>query len=165
MPTTSPSCCTAALRATTRPASSGRARTTPRLIAGLIPSADGPMTDDMRQALDGRREMIKARADAVLDTAREAGKAWTRSLGEPPRDPRKAGVWRRSARTIAAYRDPYGITDDTAIGPPAEAEAQRIDRARAAAALTHVRDQDRARRDGQAAPQRSITVEREGRVL
>lgn len=87
------------------------------------------MTDDMRQALDERRELIEVRADAVLDTAREAGKAWTRPLGEPPRDPRKAGVWRRSARTIAAYRDRYGITDDTAIGPPAEAEAQRIDRA------------------------------------
>ncbi|TDO92382.1 MobF family relaxase [Enemella evansiae] len=152
-------------RATARPAGSGRTRKAPRLIAGLVPSADGPMAADMRQALDERRELIETRADAVLDTARDAGEPWTRPLGGPPRDPRKAHTWRRYVRTIAAYRDRYGITDDTAIGPPADAEAQRIDRARAAAALARIRDQGRAPRDGQAAPQRSITVERDGRVL
>lgn len=77
-------------RATTRPASSGRACTTPRLIAGLIPAADGPMTGDMRKALDERREMIEARADAVLDTARETGEAWVQHLCEPPRDQPKS---------------------------------------------------------------------------
>jgi len=56
-------------RTTARPAGSGRTRKTPRLIAGLIPSADGPMTDDMRQALDERRELIETRAEVLLDTA------------------------------------------------------------------------------------------------
>ncbi|MDO4259021.1 MAG: hypothetical protein Q4C87_05810 [Actinomycetaceae bacterium] len=36
--------------ATTRPAGSGRTRQAPRLIAGLIPEATGPMTPDMQQA-------------------------------------------------------------------------------------------------------------------
>lgn len=76
-------------RATARPAGSGRTRKTPRLIAGLIPAADGPMASDMRQALDERRELIETRADAVLDTAHDAGEAWTVPLGDPPRDPRK----------------------------------------------------------------------------
>ena len=122
-------------RATTRPAGSGRTRKTPRLIAGLIPAADGPITHDMRHALDERRELIEARADAVLDTARDTGEPWTRPLGEPPRDPRKTAAWRRHARTIAAYRDRYGITDDTPLGPAPESAAQKIDRARAEVAL------------------------------
>ncbi|WP_446686102.1 hypothetical protein [Micrococcoides hystricis] len=56
-------------RATARPAGSGRARKMPR----LIPSADGPMTGDMRHALDERHELIEARADTVFATARDAG--------------------------------------------------------------------------------------------
>ncbi|ACV05706.1 Multifunctional conjugation protein TraI [Kytococcus sedentarius] len=150
-------------RATARPAGSGRTHKAPRLIAGLIPSADGPMTDDMRQALDERRELIEARADAVLDTARDAGEAWTRPLGDPPRDPRKTAAWRRHARTVAAYRDRYGITDDTPLGPAPENAAQKIDAARARSALVRARDiaqerpRDAERRPvEQAAPTRSL---------
>ncbi len=122
-------------RATAHPAGSGRTRKTPRLIAGLIPSADGPMTGDMRHALDERRELIETRADAVLDTARQAGEPWTKPLGQPPRDPRKTAAWRLHARTIAAYRDRYGITEDTPLGPAPENTAQKIDHARARQAL------------------------------
>ena len=121
--------------ATARPAGSGRTRKAPRLIAGLIPAADGPMTHDMRQALDERRELIETRAEAVLDTARDSGGVWTRLLGEPPRDPRKTAAWRRNARTIAAYRDRYGITEDTPLGMAPESAAQKIDHARAEGAL------------------------------
>ncbi|WP_413453084.1 AAA family ATPase [Georgenia phoenicis] len=126
-------------RATARPAGSGRTRKTPRLIAGLIPSADGPMTDDMRQALEERRELIETRADAVLDTAREVGEPWTKPLGQPPRDPREAAAWRRHARTIAAYRDRYGITEDTPLGPEPEDTGQKIEFARARSALARSR--------------------------
>lgn len=42
--------------ATSRYTGSGRARTAPRLIAGLIPEAHGPMADDMLRALTQRRE-------------------------------------------------------------------------------------------------------------
>ncbi len=130
-------------RATARPAGSGRTRKAPRLIAGLIPSADGPMASDMRQALDERRELIEARADAVLDTARDAGESWTVPLGEPPLDPRTTAAWRRHARTIAAYRDRYGITEDTPLGPEPENAAQKIDAARARSALAQIREATR----------------------
>ena len=125
-------------RATARPARSGRTRKAARLIAGLIPSADGPMADDMRQALDERRELIETRADAVLDTAREAAESWTKHLGEPPRSQRQAAAWRRHGRTVAAYRDRYSVTDDGPLGPPPQSTAQSIDAARARAALDRI---------------------------
>lgn len=52
-------------RATSRPAGSGRNRQAPRLIAGLIPEASRPMAEDMRRALDERRELIEQRAAAI----------------------------------------------------------------------------------------------------
>ena len=128
-------------RATSRPTGSGRNRKAPRLIAGLIPSADGPMTSDMRHALDERRELIETRTDAVLDTARDAAEPWTLPLGAPPRDPRKTAAWRRHARTVAAYRARYSITEDTPLGPAPENAAQKIDRARAEAALRQLASQ------------------------
>lgn len=141
-------------RATARPAGSGRTRKTPRLIAGLVPAADGPMTSDMRHALDERRELIEARADAVLDTARDAGEAWMRPLGDPPRDPRKTTAWRRHARTVAAYRDRYGITEDTPLGPVPENAAQKIDAARARSSLAQA--EQAARQSGDPTERRPI---------
>ncbi|WP_336855506.1 hypothetical protein [Sinomonas albida] len=46
-------------RATARPAGPGRTRKPPQLIAGLIPRAAGPMTNEMRQALDEREALIE----------------------------------------------------------------------------------------------------------
>lgn len=126
-------------RATARPARSGRAREAPRLIAGLVPAASGPMADDMRQALDERRDLIEKRADAVLDSALSEGAAWTKALGSPPRPEAKRHAWLRNARIVAAYRDRYGITDDTPLGPIPVATAQKIDAARAKAALDGAR--------------------------
>lgn len=150
-------------RATARPAGSGRTRKAPRLIAGLIPVADGSMTGDMRQALDQRGELIETRADAVLDTARQAGEPWTKPLGEPPRDPRKEAAWRRHARTVAAYRDRYGITDDSPLGPEPENAAQKIDAARARSALARVKEA--ARRSAAVTERRPIERTPPGRSL
>lgn len=150
-------------RATAHPAGSGRTRKTPRLIAGLIPSADGPMTRDMRHALDERRELIETRAETVLDTARQAGEPWTEPLGEPPRDPRKTAAWRRHARTVAAYRDRYGITEDSPLGPEPENAAQKIDAARARSALARVKEA--ARRSTPVTERRSIERTSPGRSL
>ncbi|MEX3509776.1 MobF family relaxase [Kocuria carniphila] len=122
-------------RATAGPAGSGRTRKTPRLIAGLIPSADGQMADDMRHALDERRDLIEARADAAVGRATVGKVPWVTALGSSPRDPRKAATWRRYARTVAAYRDRYRITDDTPLGPAPENAAQKIDHARARVAV------------------------------
>lgn len=125
--------------ATARPAGSGRTRKTPRLIAGLVPEATGTMDDEMRQALNERRDLIEARADAVLDRALNEAAPWTAELGPRPAEARKLSTWRRSARVVAAYRDRYQVTTDTALGIPPESVAQKIDAARARAALDAVR--------------------------
>lgn len=114
----------------------GRVRQRPRLIAGLIPQAVGPMDSEMRRALHERAELIEARARAILDQSLVAGEAWTRALGEPPpADAPAAARWRRLARTVAAYRDRYGIVGAAALGPTPETTAQKQDAARAHAAL------------------------------
>ena len=95
--------------ATTRPAGSGRTRQAPRLIAGLIPEATGPMTPDMRQALTERRHLIETRAEAVLDAAVHTHEPWVTALGPIPADGRERRQWRRRAVVVAAYRDRYQI--------------------------------------------------------
>jgi conjugative relaxase-like TrwC/TraI family protein len=127
--------------ATARPAGSGRARKVPRLIVGLLPEATGTMTTDMRHALTERRDLIESRADAILDQALNDGESWTTALGTPPKDERAAATWRRHARTVAAYRDRYGLTGPAPLGAPAESTAQKIDVARAHRALGHAREQ------------------------
>lgn len=122
-------------RATARPAKSGRTRKAPRLIAGLIPSADGPMTEDMRHALDERRQLIEHRTTTVLDSALTDQEPWTASLGLEPEGEKEAKAWRRNARAVAAYRDRYEITSSRPLGPEPESASQKIDHARADAAL------------------------------
>ncbi len=122
-------------RATARPAGSGRTRKPPVLIAGLIPQAAGAMSPEMRQALTERRDLIEQRADAALDTALIEQQPWTGTLGDPPDDEARWARWRQSARTIAAYRDRYSISDDTPLGPQPESAAQKIGHASAPHAL------------------------------
>lgn len=125
--------------ATARPAGSGRVRKAPRLIAGLIPEATGAMSDEMRQALNERSDLIEARADAVLDQALDEVAPWLAELGPQPTNSRKLATWRRSARVVASYRDRYHVTTDAALGSEAESVAQKIDAARARAALDRSR--------------------------
>src|SRR5699024_7150493 len=122
-------------RATARPAGSGRNRKAPCLITGLIPYADGPMSQDMRDALDERHRLIEARAEAVLDTALQDNEPWTSTLGPVPNDASSKRLWRPRARVIAADRDRYAITDTTPLGASPDSPAQKIDRTRAEAAL------------------------------
>ena len=131
--------CYRVARATARPAGSGRARRTPRLIAGLIPEATGAMSADMRQALTGRRELIEQRAASLTDEAHPGGGGWIAALGTPPNDAKTAEAWRRHARTVAAYRDRYDINTNQPLGALAESEAQKIDAARAQAAIDRAR--------------------------
>jgi conjugative relaxase-like TrwC/TraI family protein len=126
-------------RATARPAGSGRTSKPPRLIAGLIPEATGAMSGDMRKALNERRDLIEKRADAIVDQAVSKGEEWTLALGEKPVEQRSATGWRRQARTVAAYRDRYGITARSPLGAAPDSDAQKIDAARAKAALSALR--------------------------
>ncbi len=99
----------------------------------------------MRQALTERRALIEDRADAVLDRDLADVAAWTAVLGAQPLDSRSA-PWRRSVRVVAAYRDRYQITTDTAFGAPPETTTQKVDRARAEAALRFIDKLTRTRR-------------------
>ena len=91
-PTTSPPSSTTAspARPPARPGS-GRARKAPRLIAGLIPEATGPWQTSMRRALDERRELIEARADARSSIPRSPEQTWTRRSSATRRRVRQDG--------------------------------------------------------------------------
>ncbi len=145
-------------RATARPAGSGRTRKAPRLIAGLIPEATGPISTEMKKALTERRELIQQRAEAVLDQALSERQEWAVVLGDAPTEEKAAATWRRQAQTVAAYRDRYGITTRTPLGPAPDSDAQKIDAARAKAAVARLRDL--AGVDGSDDPSR--TMQREG---
>ena len=82
-----------------------------RLIAGLIPAAPPSADPDIQRALDERERLITARASAVLHQALTEGQPWTRDLGSVPADARVRSQWLEQARTVAAYRDRYGIID------------------------------------------------------
>jgi conjugative relaxase-like TrwC/TraI family protein len=128
-------------RATIRPAGSGRTGKPPQLVAGLIPYAAGPMSEEMRQALDERHHLIEQRADAVLRGALTDNEAWAVALGPTPKDRKQHDAWWRAARAVAAYRDRYQITDDHApLGIAPITTRQKIDAARAGAALRAARD-------------------------
>lgn len=127
-------------KATVRPAGSGRTRKQPRLIAGLIPPADGTMSPEMRQALNERRELIEQRADAVLNTALADGEEWVALIGPIPEEPKVATAWTRQARVLAAYRDRYQISGAHPLGPVPERTAQKIAHVRAQTALQRLQE-------------------------
>jgi conjugative relaxase-like TrwC/TraI family protein len=110
------------------------ATTSHTFIAGLIPEAAGPMTPEMREALDQRRELIENRAVELAQAAVLAGPAWIRRLGTPPTTPTTRRDWLTPFATVAAYRDRYGVTSDIPLGPGARTAAEYSDRCRALAA-------------------------------
>lgn len=123
------------MRAVAQDGGAGRARRTPQLIAGLIPTAVGPMDADLARALVERGSLIEVRAKELVDHARRAKAEWVQALGAPPRAAPAAAEWQRHARTVAAYRDRYGVTGSGPLGPSSLTTAQELDAARARAAL------------------------------
>ncbi|WP_396290676.1 MobF family relaxase [Curtobacterium sp. KT1] len=150
-------------RATARPAGSGRVRQAPRLIVGLIPYASGVSDPEMHHALTERQELIERRAAAVLDRDLDEGEPWTGALGKQPTDARTAQRWRRYGQVVAAYRDRYQITDDQPLGTVSGSDAQKIDAARADAALHRAKQLSQQTPDTE---QPDLTMEvRQGRTL
>ncbi len=149
--------------ATTQPASAGRTRRAPKLIAGLIPVAAGITDPDMKQALAERHQLIEHRAATLAEQAVADGAAWAQALGARPGEPRKQEAWNRYARTVAAYRDRYRVTSSDALGPEPDGVLQKIDYARAAQAIQRARalvsEQVRPQADGR------VSVRERGRIL
>ena len=124
---------------TTRAAGSGRSYSAPRLVAGLIHEAIGAMSEEMQQALVERRDLIEERVDVVLNTAVADSAPWIAALGAEPADPQCAAAWYRAASVIASYRDRYQITSAAIFGASPDSTTQKVDYARAEAALRVIR--------------------------
>ncbi len=149
--------------ATQHPATGGRAAQAPRLIAGLIPVANAITEPDMRRALAERHQLIEQRAATLAEQAAADGAPWMRALGARPDDPRKQEAWARYARTVAAYRDRYGVTSDDGLGPAPDGIAQKIDQARATQAIQRARALTTQRERPKAAP--NALIRQRGRSL
>ena len=89
------------------------------------------MSDEYRQAIDERVELIEARALALATAAVDAGAPWARRLGTAPTQPRARESWLVAAATVAAYRDRHQVESDLPTGGGSSNDAQRADRRRA----------------------------------
>ncbi|WP_446686071.1 MobF family relaxase [Microbacterium arthrosphaerae] len=121
-------------------------RRAPRLIAGLIPEALGPMTTEMRGALDERKMLMEHRAQRLTESALAGRDAWVVALGVEPHGSARA-AWIRQARVVAAYRDRYAITGHRPLGGDPRSSAQERDAVRARAAMDAARRLARAASD------------------
>lgn len=139
-----------AIRALARANGVGRARQPATAIAGLLNPALGPMGDDDRAALRKRAVLIEQRADALVAEAVGSSAAWIVELGTEPADPQLAALWRREARTVAAYRDTYGINESSTLGLIGDDARQSTVAARARASV--LRAHQLAERAGELEP-------------
>jgi hypothetical protein len=98
-------------------------------IVGLFPKLSWVRDPDMARALDERRTLIERRAREVATTAVENRQPWAAQLGLPPMETNRQELWLRRLDTVAAYRERWGITDQTILGTceptSLEQEAQR----------------------------------------
>lgn len=126
-------------RAMVQDAAAGRGGHAPRLVAGLLPIAAGPMDAASKAALRERAELIETRAMTMAEQAIASGESWMRALGTRPVGAAD-GRWLRHAATVAAYRDRYRVVGGRplGVGQPAS-DAQMADAARARAALEAAR--------------------------
>ena len=97
-------------------ASSGRRRYTGRLIAGLIPRAQGVRGPDMARALAERDHAMEQRALSLAEEAIAARHTWVRPLGPPPSGSAQRERWLREVSTVAAYRDRWHSEGQRSLG-------------------------------------------------
>ncbi|MFJ9523476.1 MobF family relaxase [Kitasatospora sp. NPDC101801] len=61
--------------------------------------------------------LIASRLSALADRTAEHRPEWSRTLGEAPTDPTLRAQWQQQLAVVAAYRDQYQVTDDSAAQP------------------------------------------------
>ncbi|MER7919050.1 MULTISPECIES: AAA family ATPase [unclassified Streptomyces] len=61
--------------------------------------------------------LIAKRVSVLGDRTVENRPDWSRTLGEAPTDPALRAQWEKQLAVVAAYRDQYRVTDDTAAQP------------------------------------------------
>lgn len=103
------------------------------LIAELVPRATGVTDPAMRTALDEREHLMGERLDTLTRTAIEQPAPWLDILGDLDHE----GL-QQMVRAVAAYRDRWGITSTSALGPVPTDDAQRIDYERTRGTLTRL---------------------------
>lgn len=119
------------------------------LIAGLVPRATGISDPAMLRALNERERLVEQRIDTLTQAAIEQPAPWLSTLAK-----RDQQVQRDVVRAVVAYRDRWGITSTSALGPIPADDAQRIDYERTQTALarhrndTVERTQEAAQRPG-----------------
>jgi conjugative relaxase-like TrwC/TraI family protein len=140
----------------------GKHRPSPKLIGGLVPMADGPMSDPMAEVLGELTDLMEGRAMTLAEKAVEDNAPWLRRLGTVPTTEAARRLWLHEARTVAAYRDRYTVEGRRVLGEPMNV-AQKLDAARAEQAIRRARtisEEAVAAQDGH-----SRTVEQQGRAL
>ena len=140
----------------------GKHRPSPKLVVGLIPMADGPMDEVMAKALAERADLMEGRAMALAERAVADKASWLKRLGTAPTTQAARRLWLHEVRTVAAYRDRYGVDGRRVLGEPKNV-AQKLDAARAEQAIRRARaisEEVAGTDDG-----RSRTVEQQGRAL
>ncbi|WP_206680428.1 AAA family ATPase [Flaviflexus huanghaiensis] len=103
------------------------------LIAELVPRATGVTDPAMRTALDEREHLMGERLDALTQTAIEQPAPWLATLGNLDHESLQQMV-----RAVAAYRDRWGITSTSALGPVPADDAQCLDYERTRDTLTRL---------------------------
>ncbi|WP_420810560.1 ATP-binding domain-containing protein [Jiangella aurantiaca] len=107
-----------------------------RLIAGLVPAADGVTDPEIQRALGEREALLEERAAEIARRAINERAAWLRTLGPEPATAAEQTQWRRCVEVIAAYRERHDITDTASpIGDPGFDWTQRHDYRQAAKAV------------------------------
>ena len=113
-------------------------RPSPKLVVGLIPVADGPMSPEMAKVLGELADLMEGRAMTLAERAVEDQAPWLKRLGTPPTTATARRRWLHEVRTVAAYRDRYKVEGRRALGAP-QNEAQKLDAARAEQAIRRAR--------------------------
>jgi hypothetical protein len=140
----------------------GKCRRGPNLIVGLIPVADGPMSEEMARALAERADLLEERAITLAEQAVESKAPWLSRLGSVPTTAAARRRWLHEVRTVAAYRDRYPVEGRRALGEP-RTEAQKLDAARAEQAVRRARAI--AEEVATVEDERSRTFEQRGRAI
>jgi conjugative relaxase-like TrwC/TraI family protein len=109
-----------------------------KYIVGLVPVADGAMSQEMSTALVARQTLMEARAMALAMQAVEADETWLKRLGTPPVTDAARGRWLKHVRTVVAYRDRYQVDTSSTLDDP-RTEAQKFDAAKAREAISRAR--------------------------
>ncbi|MGO2933363.1 MobF family relaxase [Microbacterium sp.] len=107
------------------------------LIAGLVPRATGITDPAMQHALQEREQLMQQRLYTLTITAMEQPAPWMRAVGDLDPDARVTVV-----RVVVAYRDRWGITSTSPLGPVPDDDAQRVDYERARAAFLVTQDRE-----------------------